>query len=127
MLVAAIVAFSVACVASLVLTAVVRKVASRIGLTDHPDFHRKLHERVTPLGGGVAVLLAASGVLAVVLVVPNPWGLELSADWPDVLVFLSAATLIVAVGLVDDYLGLRGRHKLLGQIAAASPCGEASQ
>src|SRR5262249_12135905 len=29
------------------------------------------------------------------------------------------AVLICAVGVVDDFVGLRGRHKLLGQIAAA--------
>jgi UDP-GlcNAc:undecaprenyl-phosphate GlcNAc-1-phosphate transferase len=107
-------------VISLVLTTIVRGVAPRIGLVDHPDSTRKLHRKPTPLGGGIAVFLATAGVLGVTLVGPDPWGLELSEAWPDVVTLLFACMGIFVLGLVDDCWGLRGRHKLLGQAILAS-------
>jgi UDP-GlcNAc:undecaprenyl-phosphate GlcNAc-1-phosphate transferase len=117
---AAIIAFLAACLASLFLTMAMRKIAPRIGLVDRPDDHRKLHGRPVPMGGGLAVFLATGLVLAVVLVIPNPWNLVLKQDWLDILGFSLAGGGLVALGLVDDRWGLRGRHKLLGQVAAAS-------
>jgi hypothetical protein len=43
---------------SALLTPLVRSIAKKWNLVDHPDNHRKLHDRVTPLGGGVAVAAA---------------------------------------------------------------------
>jgi len=42
---------------SLGLTAVVRRMAVRVGFVDRPG-HRKIHYIPKPLGGGVAILLA---------------------------------------------------------------------
>ncbi len=57
---------SVAFVASLLLTAVVRNLARRWGVVDRPDGLRKLHGRAVPLWGGVAVYGASVlGLLAV--------------------------------------------------------------
>ncbi len=105
---------------SMVLTAAVRAAALRIGLTDRPDGHRKLHGDATPLGGGLAVLLASCAVLAVLTLLPSPWDFGLRGEATELLPMLAAASTIVAVGLVDDRFRLRGRHKLIGQIAAAS-------
>lgn len=66
---------------SLLLTAAMRRLAPRWGLTDDPDSYRKLHGGPIPLGGGVAVFAATCCVLGIVLLVPNPWGLELPAGW----------------------------------------------
>ena len=120
MLIPALACFLLACLASLLLTALVRKLAPRVGLVDRPDGYRKLHRRPTPLGGGVAVFLATAVVLAGVLVLPNPWGLVMRQDWRDVLGFALASVIVLVVGLLDDRFGIRGRHKLLGQFAAAA-------
>jgi len=120
LLIPALACFLLAALASLVLTAVVRKLAPRIGLVDRPDGYRKLHRHPTPLGGGVAVFLATALVLAAVLVLPNPWGLVVHQDWRDVLGFGLASVIVLVVGLLDDRFGIRGRHKLLGQFAAAA-------
>ena len=80
--------FLMACGTSLLLTVLVRRVAPRVGLTDHPDSHRKLHVRPTPMGGGLAVFVATVGVLALLIVVPNPWKQALSEGWFDLLILL---------------------------------------
>ncbi|MCA9055498.1 MAG: undecaprenyl/decaprenyl-phosphate alpha-N-acetylglucosaminyl 1-phosphate transferase, partial [Planctomycetaceae bacterium] len=100
------------------MTPVVRRLATRVGLVDNPDGHRKLHPQVTPLGGGVAVLLATSLTIAGVF-----WwgGVESSAiaRQPNfTLGLLAAAWLICLVGLLDDALSLRGRQKLAAQFVA---------
>lgn len=117
---AAVVVFAAALVAGLVLTPLVRRLAPRIGLIDRPDGHRKLHGKVTPLGGGAAVYFASAIVLAALFVVPNPW--RGAFDWSaaDLVALLLAGAVIVLVGLVDDCVRLRGREKLFGQFLAAS-------
>ncbi len=116
--------FLLACVTGLVLTALIRELAPRIGLTDRPDGYRKLHGASTPLGGGVAILLATVSVLGVVLIQPNWFRQFFWKNWtelsPLVSSLLLAGTVIVVVGLVDDRFGLRGWHKLTGQIIAAA-------
>jgi len=114
-----IVSFMGACVLSGVFTMVVRRLAGRFGLTDRPDSHRKLHDAPIPLGGGLVTLAATACILGVVLLVLNPRGPLSPENWSGVVTFAAAATLIVALGLLDDYVGLRGRYKLLGQLAVA--------
>ena len=111
--------FSAALVTSAALTVLVRMVAPRVGLTDRPDGRRKLHTQNTPLGGGIAVFCATAGVLGVWLVLPAPWGLQGFAKWSEVFALMAACTCVVALGAVDDRFGIRGRYKLLGQLAAA--------
>jgi len=117
--------FSLACVTSLVLTSLMREVAPHLGLTDRPDGQRKLHSGATPVGGGVAILLATVSVLGVVLIQPNVLGQPntfqniLAKHWQLVSSLVMASGVIVLVGLVDDRFGLRGWHKLIGQFAAA--------
>ncbi|MCL4191020.1 MAG: undecaprenyl/decaprenyl-phosphate alpha-N-acetylglucosaminyl 1-phosphate transferase [Thermoguttaceae bacterium] len=120
MILAAIICFVAACLLSMLLTVSIRHVAPRIGLLDRPDGQRKLHSRAVPLGGGVAVFAATGLVLVAILVLPNPWNLALEQDWIDVLGFFLGCGSVVALGLVDDRFGLRGRHKLLGQLLAAA-------
>ena len=105
---------------SLILTPIVRILALELGFLDHPDGDRKLHTRGTPLGGGVAVFGSMALAIGVVYVVPGSLHEVLKQQrWALVALFVSCA-LIVAIGLADDRLGLKGRHKLLGQILAAS-------
>ena len=107
----------IGCVVSAALTFLVRALAPRFDLTDRPDGHRKLHERAVPLGGGVAVFLAAALVLGWFFLA-NPAGLTLRTQGRELAGLLAAGLVIVLVGLVDDRLGLRGRHKVLGQLVA---------
>jgi UDP-GlcNAc:undecaprenyl-phosphate GlcNAc-1-phosphate transferase len=93
--------------------------ALRIGLVDNPDGRRKLHTREIAVSGGIPVYLTALFGVVVALLVPNRWQNVLLADWMFVSGLLASTTLIVLIGLIDDAKGMRGRHKLLGQIVAA--------
>jgi UDP-GlcNAc:undecaprenyl-phosphate GlcNAc-1-phosphate transferase len=53
------------------------------------------------------------------LIVPSPWRADVRAAEHDIVTLLLAGGVIVVVGLIDDRIKLRGRHKLLGQFAAA--------
>src|SRR3972149_3844358 len=99
-----------ACATCAAATPLVRLAALRMGLTDSPDGHRKVHARSVPLGGGMAVLIAlvATGSLAAAL--PRFSHLFAPAGLPDLVLFATALTIITVVGLVDDRVGLRGRH-----------------
>ncbi len=120
MVVWTIVVFAIASAVTGCLTGLVRRLALRVGLTDPPDKHRKTHQRVTPLGGGLALVMTLASLVGILLLLPNPFQAGLRADQAQVLSLLGASLVIVAIGLVDDRLGLRGRQKLLGQIVAAS-------
>jgi UDP-GlcNAc:undecaprenyl-phosphate GlcNAc-1-phosphate transferase len=104
--------------ASLIITPIVRGLARRHGFVDKPDGRRKTHATAVALGGGAAVMVAAT----IAIVAAFAYGLQggevgLFARFdPRMLAMAVAAVLIVALGLVDDLIGMRGRTKLAGQI-----------
>lgn len=110
--------FLVTCVASLLLTAVVRGVARRWEIVDRPDGKRKLHKEPVPLWGGVAVYLAV--VLGLVLAAyGNPGAGPRQANLATVVIV--AAGIVCLFGSIDDYWCLSSRHKLLLQVVAVLP------
>jgi UDP-GlcNAc:undecaprenyl-phosphate GlcNAc-1-phosphate transferase len=101
-MVAGLLAFLIALLASLTLTAPVRALALRVGMVDRPG-PRKVHLQPIPMLGGLAIY--AGVVLAVVFLVQGAaraqvWGI------------LSGATLIAAVGILDDHGLLHHQIKL---------------
>lgn len=109
---------ALSCAVCCFLTRCVRTIAIRTKLTDHPDGYRKLHANSTPLGGGVAILLATVAVLGPLALLPNPWYAYLHEASRELWAILGAAIVIVMLGLVDDRAGIRGRYKLAGQVVA---------
>ncbi|QDV54971.1 WecA-like glycosyltransferase [Rosistilla oblonga] len=117
---------TIALLAGLLLVPVVRASARRVGLVDRPDPTRKLHSGAIALGGGLAVF--AASLIAIIFtlstLVPAILGTDVhvSSGWATLLL---CALLIVILGLVDDWLTLRGRQKLIGQvmIVALLVCG----
>jgi UDP-GlcNAc:undecaprenyl-phosphate GlcNAc-1-phosphate transferase len=101
-----------------VLVPVARSLAIGWGLVDNPDAARKLHRLPTPVAGGLAVFLSCVVVLAAAFLLPNPVESYLLADSFYLVGLLLASAFICAVGVVDDFRCLRGRHKLLGQVIA---------
>lgn len=103
--------------AALVLTVIVRALATRWGVVDRPDGRRKLHGRAVPLLGGVAVYGAT--VIGLLIVRFNggatPEFIDLSTAW------IIAAGFVCFVGSIDDRFDLPSRVKLLLQIVSVLP------
>ncbi len=91
-------------------TPVVRSIANRLGVVDHPD-SRKLHLRPVPLLGGLAIYV---GFIAALLLFGERWIVS------QVISILVGATIVSSLGIWDDRWGVRPLLKLLGQTIAAS-------
>ncbi|MGQ9913947.1 MAG: MraY family glycosyltransferase [Thermogutta sp.] len=111
---------ALACLLCCVFTALMVRWGGSWGLVDRPDRTRKLHERPTPVGGGLAIWMSCGLVLGGTFLVANPWGFHVRKDWFDLIIVFAGSTGITTLGLYDDRFGLRGRWKLLGQIAVAA-------
>src|ERR1700751_273480 len=99
---AGLLAFLIALLASVTLTVPVRAFALRVGMVDRPG-PRKVHLQPIPLLGGLAIY--GGVVLAVLFLVQGPvreqvWGI------------LTGATLIAAVGILDDRAVLHHQVKV---------------
>jgi UDP-GlcNAc:undecaprenyl-phosphate GlcNAc-1-phosphate transferase len=101
------------------ITPFVRAGARRFGLIDAPDGRRKIQKQPIPVCGGVAVHLATLTALVAGIWLAPSWREAFWKDWPGFVTLLVAGSLLVAVGVVDDFRGIRGRYKLLAQIVAA--------
>jgi UDP-GlcNAc:undecaprenyl-phosphate GlcNAc-1-phosphate transferase len=92
---------------ALVLTPIFRDIFHSYNVVDRPGF-RKVHSYPIPRLGGIAIALAF--VIALIWS-PDPGGVL----WK----FLPGASVIVLIGILDDFFALPANYKLLGQIAAA--------
>jgi UDP-GlcNAc:undecaprenyl-phosphate GlcNAc-1-phosphate transferase len=104
----------------LALTPLFRELARRCGLVDRPDGRRKLHGRDTPVAGGLVILLACTISLGTVLVGSRFFEQSEAKAGPSLVGLLIAALIITSLGVIDDLRGMRGRHKLLGQMLAVA-------
>ncbi|HRK74250.1 MAG TPA: MraY family glycosyltransferase, partial [Rhodothermales bacterium] len=96
-------------------TKMVRDLAIRHELLDHPDLYRKVHEVSTPRFGGIAMVLSTLVGLGIYLLLALI--LDFSPNLPDGYI-LAGAFVMVLTGVLDDFLHLSVRHKLIGQIVA---------
>ena len=99
--------FLLAALVSYILTPYIKKLAFIIGAIDKPD-NRKVHKKIMPRLGGLAIYIAF--MIAAVA------SLELTKDIVGILV---GGSVIVIVGVLDDKYQLPAKVKLLGQIFAA--------
>ncbi len=112
--------FGVAALVTFLLTPLVWRVSIRIGAVVIPD-ERRIHLRPTPTLGGVAMLLALYAALGVAWFVPQFRPVFESSSEP--LGVVLAATIILAVGLLDDLREVSAPAKVAGQVLAASVLG----
>jgi UDP-GlcNAc:undecaprenyl-phosphate/decaprenyl-phosphate GlcNAc-1-phosphate transferase len=108
---------AVAAVATWVLTFGVRLVAVHTGAVVVPD-DRRVHERPTPVGGGIAMFVAFLAAMAVASRIPQFREVFRGSSEP--LGVVLAASVIFAVGLLDDLREVSAPAKLAGQVFAAS-------
>ncbi len=86
-------------------------VSERINLVDVPgSLPHHIHKRVTPLSGGI-ILVVAFGIIATIFGVWNQ---------PNVLIIFIAAMLVFTFGIWDDLKNLSVSKKFLGQLIAVT-------
>ncbi len=83
------------------------RLARRTGVVDRPGDARRMHARVTPQLGGLAIYL---GVMIPTLV--------LVKKDPATKAILVGGTIVAVVGLIDDFFEIKPLLKFAGQIAA---------
>jgi UDP-GlcNAc:undecaprenyl-phosphate/decaprenyl-phosphate GlcNAc-1-phosphate transferase len=105
--------FIVACLATFLLTYIatplVKKFAIKIGAVDKPN-ERKVHEKIMPRMGGVAIYLSISIVYLLVVQFTDLVGSNLGYA------ILIGGFIIVLTGVFDDLIELSPNFKLLGQL-----------
>ena len=105
-------------VLSSILTPIIRRIVTRLGLLDHPDSVRKIHSHPIPRFGGVAVWGAFLASLSVLFFVPPGFAKLAPAELAPLWKLLPAAGLVFFIGLWDDIRGMRPSQKLTGQVLA---------
>jgi len=103
---------------ALVITPVVIWLARKLNTVNRPDV-RTVHSKPIPRIGGVAIFVSAMALILCVLLLPNVVGQRFRIIKPQLVVLLSVATFIFAVGLIDDLKGLRASIKFLAELFAA--------
>lgn len=101
---------------ALLLTPVIGRASTRLGLVDAPS-GRKVHTHSVPRLGGVAVVLSAA--LALTLVSALSPGMIGTPNWLVMQPFVAAGSIIFLVGLIDDVRGLSAGLKLVFEFTAA--------
>ena len=108
-------AFMIALGVALILTPAVIAFARRTGALDKPDA-RKVHARPIPRIGGIGIYAAFMASILVQLIF-----VDLTPEFMTSLIGLMVGgTIIVTIGIIDDYCDLPAKVKLLGQIIAAA-------
>ncbi len=102
---------------TMVSTGPARAIAERIGYTAQPD-ERKVHQKVTPYGGGAAMMVGICVALVVSVTVPTLRMVATSSH--ELLGVLIAAGVIFVVGVIDDFREMSAPAKVAGQFLAAS-------
>jgi UDP-GlcNAc:undecaprenyl-phosphate GlcNAc-1-phosphate transferase len=94
--------------ATVFLILLLRPVAVRLGLVDHPSSARKTHADPTPLVGGAAITIGAIACAGFLLPMT-----------PDVVALGAASLLMLVVGTFDDRFDINWRIRIVAQAAAA--------
>jgi UDP-GlcNAc:undecaprenyl-phosphate GlcNAc-1-phosphate transferase len=107
----------VGAVVTLIANRPARVIALRAGYTALPD-ERKVHQSVTPYGGGGAMLVGFCLALLFAFLIPSLRSVITSSH--EMLGVLLAAGVIFVVGVVDDFREMSAPAKVAGQFLAAS-------
>ncbi|CDQ38349.1 glycosyltransferase family 4 protein [Virgibacillus salexigens] len=102
------IAFVIAILTAFLTTYPVKKFATLVGAVDFPN-HRKIHTKVTPRLGGIAIFLGTIAGL-----------LYLQPVHPHLPEIAAGAVVIVLTGAIDDRFTIQPVVKLTGQLIAAS-------
>lgn len=113
------IAFCSGCILSLLMVPAVARCCRARGLVDHPDGHRKLHTQPIPLSGGIAVFIVVVLVASWGPVASDALATAFGRNLSFYVGLGLSALVLLATGIADDQIGLRGRQKLAGQLVSA--------
>lgn len=109
--------FAIALIVALIMTPLVKKFAFFVGAIDKPN-HRKVHTRIMPRMGGLAIYLAlVVSFFCVIMLIPE--GTLLGKDLNLLKAVLVGGTIIIITGAFDDRFELSAKLKFVLQIIAA--------
>ena len=111
--------FAIAICTSMLVTPLVRRLASHVGMFDEAG-DRRMHEVPKPRIGGISIYLGFAFALFSVAGVAISFNRFGSVELHALLGLLFGGTLIVCVGLWDDIMSMRPRNKFLAQILVTS-------
>lgn len=106
--------FSIATIASLITTPVIRRLCERYKLLDVPLDGRRIHRRAVPRLGGVALYLSCLAALSMLPFVDNLLTQTLGGFKSEFLTLAVPATLVLLLGAYDDLRGTNATVKFLG-------------
>jgi UDP-GlcNAc:undecaprenyl-phosphate/decaprenyl-phosphate GlcNAc-1-phosphate transferase len=92
-------------------------ISLRVGYVAQPD-DRRVHQKVTPYGGGAAMLVGFCVALVVADLIPSMRSVITSSH--EMFGVLLAAGVIFVVGVIDDFREMSAPAKVAGQFLAAS-------
>jgi len=94
-----------------------RAISLRVGYVAQPD-DRKVHQKVTPYGGGAAMLVGFCVALVVADLIPSLRSVITSSH--EMFGVLLATGVIFVIGVVDDFREMSAPAKVAGQFLTAS-------
>src|SRR3954447_10515269 len=112
-------AFVVAFMGCVFTTPLVTRVAAWAGAIDRPDQFRRIHKGAVPRMGGLGLAFGLG--LSILPVIAggylNDW-IAFPVWWSRQWAVITAALIVLVVGVIDDTRGMSPRLKLLGQMIA---------
>lgn len=119
--------FVVAFIVTLLATPLMRMLAVKFGVVDHPNDDRKVHRAPVAYLGGVAVFIGMISAIGFFFVAPSGPTISLIDEYPTVwdqrgvpFAVILGMMIIVMVGLFDDVAHISPRIKVAGQLIAAA-------
>jgi len=106
--------FSIATIASLVTTPLIRRFCQRYKLLDVPADGRRIHRTAVPRLGGLALYFSCLAALSMLPFVDNLLTQTLSGLKPEFLTLFVPATLVLLLGGYDDLRGTNAVVKFVG-------------
>jgi UDP-GlcNAc:undecaprenyl-phosphate/decaprenyl-phosphate GlcNAc-1-phosphate transferase len=113
------IAFGLSLFLGLIVLALLRANAAKLGFLDNPDGRRKLHASPVAVVGGIGVFITVMSAIGLLTWFDPSIADMIRSDAPQLAWTAFAGCLVVVLGGLDDRFNLRARYKLLGQILGA--------
>ncbi|MFH1252835.1 MAG: MraY family glycosyltransferase [Candidatus Uhrbacteria bacterium] len=103
---------------SLLLTKVVRYLATRFKIIDEPNCPRKIHQKPVPLLGGAAIFVSLAAVVFFLLL-KTEYLTSGEIGWPEYTGFFLGGLVLMIGGFLDDKFSLPPKFSIVAPILAA--------